>query len=61
MVAHILVWSAATAVRMANRYGNIRPCVQRRAVDAIAAPEIGAGVREIGNQIETVVESRKVN
>ena len=40
---------------------HIRPEVQRRAVDAVATPEIGAGVREIGNQIETVVESRKVN
>ena len=36
VVAHILGWSASTAVRMAKRYGHIRPKVQRQALDAVA-------------------------
>ena len=35
-VAQVLGWSAATAARMAKRYGHIRPEAQRRALESIA-------------------------
>ena len=50
-VAQILGWSATTAVRMAKRYGHIRPEAQRRAVDAIATVGFSEGVHQIDNQI----------
>jgi integrase len=37
-VAAILGWSASTAIRMAKRYGHIRPDAQRRALDSINTP-----------------------
>jgi integrase len=36
VVAQILGWSASTAVRMAKRYGHIRPEVQRAALEGIS-------------------------
>ena len=45
-VAQILGWSASTAVRMAKRYGHIRPDVLRAALERIATQEISVpGVR----------------
>jgi integrase len=35
-VAQVLGWSASTAVRMAKRYGHIRPEAQRQALESIA-------------------------
>lgn len=35
-VAQVLGWSASTAIRMAKRYGHIRPEAQRRALESIA-------------------------
>lgn len=39
VVAQILGWSASTSIRMAHRYGHIRPDVQRNALDKIATTE----------------------
>jgi len=55
VVAQILGWSASTAVRMAKRYGHIRPEVQRRALDAIATPEIQTGVHQKVHQVGSVL------
>ena len=55
-VAQILGWSASTAVRMAKRYGHIRPDVLRDALERIATAEIGAGVHQIGNQVQGVLK-----
>jgi integrase len=57
-VAQILGWSATTAVRMAKRYGHIRPEAQRRALDVIATADPIPGVHQIGNQIIGLVESQ---
>ncbi len=35
-VAQVLDWSASTAIRMAKRYGHIRPDAQRQALESIA-------------------------
>ena len=35
-VAQVLGWSASTAIRMAKRYGHIRPEAQRQALESIA-------------------------
>jgi len=42
-VAQVLGWSASTAIRMAKRYGHIRPEAQRQALESIATalPETG--------------------
>jgi integrase len=61
VVAQILGWSASTAVRMAKRYGHIRPEVQRQALEAIATPEIQPGVHQNVHQAGTVVESHTTN
>lgn len=44
-VAQVLGWSASTAIRMAKRYGHIRPEAQRLALESIATtlPESGMG------------------
>jgi integrase len=56
VVAQILGWSASTAVRMAKRYGHIRPEVQRQALVAVATDEIQAAVNQIVHQAEREVE-----
>lgn len=61
VVAQILGWSASTAVRMAKRYGHIRPEVQRQTLEAISTPEIQTGVHQNVHQVESVVESRSAN
>jgi integrase len=61
VVAQILGWSASTAVRMAKRYGHIRPEVQRHALDAVATLEIQSGVHQIVHQLETAVQSALPN
>lgn len=61
VVAQILGWAASTAVRMAKRYGHIRPEVQRLALEAIATPEIQPGVHQNVHQPRTVLESRAAN
>jgi integrase len=53
VVAHILGWSASTAVRMTKRYGHIRPDVQRQALEAVATAEISVGVHQTGNAVES--------
>jgi integrase len=58
VVAQILGWSASTAVRMAKRYGHIRPEVQRQAV---ATDEIQAAVNQIVHQAEREVEFKLPN
>jgi integrase len=40
VVAQIAGWAPSTAVRMAKRYGHIRPEIQRAALDKIATDEI---------------------
>jgi hypothetical protein len=60
VVAEILGWSASTAVRMAKRYGHIRPDVQRRALEGIATAriaEIARGVHQNVHQASSVVQS----
>jgi integrase len=60
-VAQILGWSPTTAVRMAKRYGHIRPEAQRRAVDAIATVDFRQGVHQIDNQITGLLELPSTN
>lgn len=43
-VAQVLGWSASTAIRMAKRYGHIRPEAQRQALESIATVLPGTGV-----------------
>ena len=53
-VAQVLGWSASTAIRMAKRYGHIRPEAQRHALESIATPlpvEDGVGGHQKGNQV----------
>ena len=57
-MAQILGWSASTAVRMAKRYGHIRPEVQRQALIAVATTEIELGVHQIVHQGEGEIESK---
>jgi hypothetical protein len=61
VVAQILGWSASTAVRMAKRYGHIRPEAQRRALEGVATAEIQRDVNQIVNQVSDAVESRLPN
>jgi integrase len=61
VVAQILGWSASTAVRMAKRYGHIRPEVQRQALDAVATAEIPCSVNQIVHQDGNTVESKLPN
>jgi integrase len=61
IVAHILGWSASTAVRMAKRYGHIRPEVQRQALDAVATAHIRHGVNQIVHQVESTIQSKLSN
>ena len=44
-VAQVLGWSASTAIRMAKRYGHIRPEAQRQALESIATalPDVVGG------------------
>lgn len=61
IVAQILGWSASTAVRMAKRYGHIRPEVQRQALDAVATSEIRPSVHQIVHQVESAIEFKRLN
>ncbi len=61
VVAHILGWSASTALRMAKRYGHIRPEVQRQALEGITTAEIQGGVNQIVHQLETAIQSHRTN
>jgi integrase len=61
VVAHILGWSASTAVRMAKRYGHIRPEAQRQALEAVATAEIQSTVNQIVHQAGSEVESDRSN
>jgi len=61
VVAHILGWSPSTAVRMAKRYGHIRPEVQRLALEAVATGEIQSGVNQIVHQVENTIQSKLSN
>jgi integrase len=57
VVAQILGWSASTAVRMAKRYGHIRPEVQRQALAGIATQEIQSGVHQFVHQPGRALQS----
>jgi len=61
VVAQILGWSASTAVRMAKRYGHIRPEAQRKALSGIATQEIQASVNQFVHQPSGALESRLPN
>jgi Phage integrase family len=61
VVADILGWSASTAIRMAKRYGHIRPEAQRQALAGIATEEISEGVHQFVHQPEGTLESRLRN
>lgn len=61
VVAHILGWSASTAIRMAKRYGHIRPEAQRLALEAIATAEIRPGVNQIVHQVQNTIQSKLSN
>ena len=61
VVAHILGWSASTALRMAKRYGHIRPETQRQALDAVATAQIQTSVHQIVHQAGSEVESKLRN
>ena len=56
VVAQILGWSASTAVRMAKRYGHIRPEAQRQALAGVATQEIQAGVNQFVHQPSRALE-----
>jgi hypothetical protein len=49
--AHILGWSASTAVRMAKRYDHIRPEVQRQALERLATAEIQPTANQFVHQV----------
>jgi len=64
-VAQVLGWSASTAIRMAKRYGHIRPEAQRQALESIATalPRVTGSekeavfrrdVHQIGNPVPVV-------
>lgn len=57
VVAQILGWSASTAVRMAKRYGHIRPEAQRQALAGIATEEIQTGVHQFVHQPGRALQS----
>lgn len=61
VVAQILGWSASTAVRMAKRYGHIRPETQRQALAKVATEEIQKGVNQFVHQPSRALESRLPN
>ncbi len=61
VVAQILGWSASTAVRMAKRYGHIRPEVQRLALEGVSTPEIQPGVHQNVHQVGSVLKSHATN
>jgi integrase len=61
VVAQILGWSASTAVRMAKRYGHIRPEVQREALEAVATAEIHRDVNQIVHQVEIAIPYQRTN
>lgn len=48
-VAQVLGWSASTAIRMAKRYGHIRPDAQRQALESIATPMPESGLWKSGD------------
>lgn len=48
-VAQILGWSASTAIRMAKRYGHIRPDAQRQALESIATAMPDSGLWKSGD------------
>lgn len=58
VVADILGWSASTAIRMAKRYGHIRPDAQRQALKGVATEEIQIGVNQFVHQPSRALESR---
>jgi hypothetical protein len=57
VVAQILEWSASTAVRMANRYGHIRPEAQRQALTGVATQEIQVGVNQFVHHPSRALQS----
>jgi hypothetical protein len=57
VVAQILGWSASTAVRMAKRYGHIRPEAQRQALTGVATQEIQVGVNQFVHQPSSALQS----
>ena len=62
-VAQVLGWSASTAIRMAKRYGHIRPEAQRQALECIAVglPEAIGGDRSASSRVCTkMVTKRRV-
>jgi len=61
VVAQILGWSASTAVRMAKRYGHIRPEVQRQALAGVATQEIQTGVHQFVHQPGRALQSTLPN
>jgi integrase len=61
VVAQILGWSASTAVRMAKRYGHIRPEAQRQALTGVATQEIQVDVNQFVHQPSRALESRLPN
>ena len=61
VVADILGWSASTAIRMAKRYGHIRPEAQRQALAGVATEKIRAGVNQFVHQLPRGLESRLPN
>ena len=61
VVAQILSWSGSTAVRMAKRYGHIRPEIERRALDGVATAEIQLGVKQIVYQLAIAIQSYRTN
>jgi hypothetical protein len=56
-----LGWSASTAIRMAKRYGHIRPDTQRQALKGVATEEIQIGVNQFVHQPSRALESRLPN
>lgn len=61
VVADILGWSASTAIRMAKRYGHIRPDAQRQALENMATEQIREDVNQFVHQLLRGLESRLPN
>jgi integrase len=61
VVAAILGWAASTAIRMAKRYGHIRPDAQRQALKGVATEEIQMGVNQFVHQPGRALQSTLPN
>ena len=61
VVAHVFGWSASTAVRMAKRFGHIRPEAQWQALAGVATQKIRTAVHQFVHQPGRGLQSTLLN